>query len=240
MALAKSLEPNNPKIIGNHFNSGGSYRESGSRPHAECVRPHSSSNPNPIIKDMKKILLCAVLLGSLISSQATIYQYLVYLDGPTEPSPSPGLGTGQVFYDDAAHSLTLEVSFSGLLGTVTATHIHAATADPFTGTAGVAVTTPSLPGFPTGVTSGAYSNTLDLTASSSFNPTYVTANGGTLASAEAAFKSAMDTGRAYWNIHTTSYGGGEIRGFLTVVPEPSSTALAAMAGIVLLRRLRRW
>jgi len=136
-----------------------------------------------------------------------------------------------VTYDDVAHSLRLEVSFSGLTGTVSATHIHAATASPFSGTAGVAVTSPSLPGFPTGVTSGNYDSTLDLTLATSFNPSYVTANGGTLASAEAAFKAAMDSGRAYWNIHTSSYAGGEIRGFLTVVPEPTTLALG-VAGVI--------
>ena len=89
-------------------------------------------------------------------------------------------------------------------------------------TAGVATTTPDFAGFPIGVTSGTYINTLDLTLSSSYNPSYITANGGTTASAEAALVSAIAAGEAYVNIHTTTFAGGEIRGFLQPVPEPGS------------------
>jgi hypothetical protein len=125
------------------------------------------------------------------------------------------------------------VTFSGLLGTTTAAHIHAPTATPGTGTAGVATTTPYFAGFPIGVTSGTYMNTLDLTQSSSYNPSYITANGGTPASAELALTTAIADGEAYLNIHTTVFGGGEIRGFLTLVPEPSSLGLLGIGGGVL-------
>jgi hypothetical protein len=71
----------------------------------------------------------------------------------------------------------IDVSFSGLLGTTTASHIHCCTPTPLSGTAGVATTTPTFAGFPLGVTSGTYMNTLDLTLASSYNPAFVTANG---------------------------------------------------------------
>src|SRR5207244_3975991 len=142
-------------------------------------------------------------------------------------------------YDDVAHSLHVQVTFSGLTGTTTASHIHAPTAVAFTGTAGVATTTPTFAGFPLGVTSGSYDNTLDLTQSSSYNPSYVTANGGTNASAEAALASAMAAGKSYLNIHTSTFGGGEIRGFLIAVPEPSSLGIMAGAGLIAMRRRRR-
>jgi hypothetical protein len=54
--------------------------------------------------------------------------------------------------------------------------------------------------------------------SSSYNPSYVTNNGGTPASAFAALKAAIGAGRAYLNIHSTLFMGGEIRGFLTACP----------------------
>src|SRR5262245_20197681 len=154
------------------------------------------------------------------------------MDGPSEPTNSPGTGYGTALYDNVAHSLTLDCNFSGL-GTdvgngTTASHIHAATTLPFQSTAGVATTTPSFVGFPLSVFSGTFHSVLDLTQSSSWNPAYVTANGGTTATAEVAFASALASGRSYWNIHSQRNGGGEIRGFLQlVVPEPASGALVA-------------
>ena len=128
-------------------------------------------------------------------------------------------------YDPVTHMLSLQVTFSGLLGTTTASHIHAATAAPGIGNAGVATTTPNFAGFPLGVTSGSYSNILDMTLLSSYNPAYVTANGGTAASAESVLLATMLAGESYLNIHTTVFPGGEIRGFLTAVPDAASTAL---------------
>ena len=190
---------------------------------------------------MKKIILSVLAACGVMSAQATVFQYSVTLDGPTEPSPSLGTGTGTVNYDDVAHTLQMQVSFTGLTNAgsgTTASHIHAATALPFTGTAGVA-TQPTLVGFPIGVTSGSFSNTLDLTSASSWNGSYITANGGTPASAESALAAAMASGRSYWNIHSGQFGGGEIRGFLVAVPEPSTLALIALGTGALFWRLRR-
>jgi hypothetical protein len=106
-----------------------------------------------------------------------------------------------------------QVTFQGLLAPNTAAHIHAATAVPFEGNAGVATTTPTFTGFPSGVTSGSYDNTFDMTQASSYNPSFVTASGG-MSNAEAALATAMANGKAYLNIHSTLYPGGEIRGFL--------------------------
>src|SRR5439155_18597611 len=130
-------------------------------------------------------------------------QYSVTLSGPNEspPNASPATGSGEIDYNDFLHTLQVQFSFSGLTGPTTASHIHAPTATPFTGTAGVATTTPYFAGFPIGVTSGSYSNTLDLTQSSSWNPSYVSANGGTTAGAESALASAMAAGESYLNVH---------------------------------------
>lgn len=191
---------------------------------------------------MKNLLLPLVATTCLsLTASATNYGFKVNLDGPSESpaNSSAGVGSGSAVWDDAAHTLQLDVVFSGLSGNVTASHIHAPTAVAGVSTAGVATTTPSFAGFPTGVTSGSYSKLLDLTQASSFNAAFINANGGTVASAETALITAMATGKAYWNIHSTTFGGGEIRGFFVAVPEPSSLAILSMGavgGLMLARR----
>jgi len=74
---------------------------------------------------------------------------------------------------------------------------------------------------------------------SSYNPTFVTASGGTTADAEAALTAAMAAGESYWNVHSSSFTGGEIRGFLVAVPEPSSAVLLGIGGWALAWVVRR-
>jgi hypothetical protein len=133
---------------------------------------------------------------------------------------STGIGVSQVDINTTTHMMHVYVYFTDLISPNTNCHIHAPTAVAFTGTAGVATTLPTFAGFPSGVFRGDYSNILDLTLASSWNPSYVTANGGTTAGAEAALLAAIAAGKAYVNIHSTMFPGGEIRGFLTdaVVP----------------------
>lgn len=206
---------------------------------------------------MKRSLSLQVLLLGFVLATAPAYsaQFLFQtvrvntagvvqgpgMDGPSEPTASLGTGYGTALYDNLAHTLALSASFSGLTGNTTNSHIHAATANPFLLTAGVATTTPTFAGFPSGVTSGSFSNTLDLTLASSWNPAYVTANGGTTAGAEAALSAALFANKSYWNIHSSEFGGGEIRGFLTLIPEPASFTLVALgiAGIAGIARRRR-
>lgn len=181
---------------------------------------------------MKAYVLLPALMAISVAAHAVPITYQAVLNGSSEspPNASPGTGFATVIFDDVANTMRVEVTFSGLLGNTTASHIHAATAVPGTGTAGVATTVPTFTGFPTGVTSGTYDHTFDLTLASSYNPAYVTANGGTIASAQAALGAALAQGRSYLNIHTTMVPGGEIRGFLQAVPETGSTfALLALS-----------
>ena len=154
---------------------------------------------------------------------------------------SPGTGAVQVDIDTVANSMRVRATFTGLLGNTTAAHIHGPTAVPNTGTAGVITTTPSFVGFPLGVTSGSMDQTYDLTLASTYNAAFVTANGGTTAGAQAALINSLNAGTAYFNIHSSSFAGGEIRGFLVAnVPEPSSMLLlggfVAGAGVRFYRR----
>ena len=188
---------------------------------------------------ISRLVLSALVLAALSSvSRASLIQYTVNLDGPSEspPNGSPGTGFGTVDYDNVAHTLHVHVDFQGLVAPTTASHIHCCTPTPGVSTAGVATTTPSFAGFPNGVTAGTYDNVLDLTLASSYNPTFVSNNGGTTASAELALMNGAAQGKAYWNIHTQAFPGGEIRGFLQPVPEPASLALIGFGTLLILRR----
>lgn len=180
--------------------------------------------------------LCATMLfvAPLSAANAQITTFSAFLNAANE-SPvnnSPGVGLAIVTLNQFAFTMRVQVTFAGLTGPNTAAHIHCCLAVPFTGTAGVATVTPTFTGFPAG-TAGTYDNLFDMTQASSYNPAFVTANGGTVAGAYAALTNGLFTGRTYLNIHTAANGGGEIRGFLTAVPEPSTYALLA-SGLVAL------
>jgi len=165
-------------------------------------------------------LVAAVALGTVSAAHAAVIPYSATLNGANEspPNASPGVGSAYVLVDAVAHTMKVHASFSGLTGNTTASHIHAPTAVALTGTAGVATTTPTFAGFPLGVTAGTYDITLDMTLASSYNPAYITAHGGTTATAEADLFQSIADGKAYFNIHTSAFSGGEIRGFLRYDP----------------------
>ena len=159
-------------------------------------------------------------------------EFTAVLDGPSEANrPIPPESDLRRLPSTSMHTtMRVVASFSGLLGTTTAAHIHCCTADPGQGTAGVATTTPSFAGFPLGVTSGSMDQTLDMTLASSYNPAFVTAHVDIATSEQFLFQ-GMLAGESYFNIHTSTFGGGEIRGFLQQVqqvPEPQSIALAVL------------
>ncbi len=190
---------------------------------------------------MKRIgVVMAVVLCLTVACTADVLNYQAILNGSSESPPNASAGTGFAIinYDNVAHTLYISVQFSGLTGNTTASHIHCCTANPFTGTAGVATTTPTFAGFPLGVTSGTYTNTLDLTLASSWNPAFVSAQGG-ISQAEALLAAHLGDGKEYLNIHTNVVPGGEIRGFITPVPEPATMTLIAGGIAGLLGKLRK-
>jgi hypothetical protein len=191
---------------------------------------------------MKLAKRSAAIFAALFLLAATTHAqvYTFTASGPNEnpPNASPGTGFGTVTLNLAIHMFTVNLSFTGLTGTTTASHIHAPVTTPG-GTAGVATQTPTFSGFPLGVTSGTYNNTFDMTLASTWNPAFVTASGGTVAQAESVFVTAVQNGNAYLNIHTSTFGGGEIRGFLLPVPEPTTIGLLAIGGATLLFAARR-
>ncbi len=85
-----------------------------------------------------------------------------------------------------------------------------------------------------------------MTLASSYRAGFITDSGG-IAAAETALFAAIVEGRAYFNIHTTNFPGGEIRGFLQPqqttqpVPEPGTMLLvgAGVAGLLRMHSRRR-
>lgn len=155
---------------------------------------------------LSRAMLAAIAAAAGTSAaNAAIIQYSATLDGASEapPNTSAGVGTALLTYDNVAHTYRLEVTFSGLSGNITAAHIHGATANPRTGTAGVMTQLPSYPGFPSGVNAGTYDRTFDMTLSSSWSAAFLTARGGSTAAAETFFINAVADGKAYLNLHTS-------------------------------------
>lgn len=179
-------------------------------------------------------LTAALMIAAMPAAQGAIIIYTATLNGATE-SPangSFGLGFASAEYDSVGHTLTINATFQDLQGPTTAAHIHCCTAVPFgTINVGVAVTPSTLPNFPLNVTSGNYGpQVLDLTQAATYTSTFLTGDGGgSTAGAEAALLAGMNDNRAYFNIHTTAFAGGEIRGFLAPVPAPAAAWLFAPA-----------
>ena len=157
-------------------------------------------------------LAATVLIAASGTTPAQIYVATLIGAAENPANASPATGSTVVTINSGASTMQVDVEFSGLSGPNTAAHIHCCTTPPMN--IGVATVTPTFTGFPSGVTSGTYSNVFDMTMTSSFNAPYVTANGGTAATAFAALSAGIANGQAYLNVHSSVFPAGEIRNFL--------------------------
>lgn len=195
---------------------------------------------NLVIVLKKTLLSFIVLFGVSYISSAQVYYG--NLSGSNEFPANSSPGTGKTTVTIAGNTMRVQASFSGLVtqtaaslpsGT-TASHIHASATQPplsLINNAGVATQVPTFAGFPLGVQAGTYDQTFDMTLAGSYNPAYITANGGNPAAAFVALKTQIAEGRAYLNIHSNAFPGGEIRGYLLACPTinvsiPDAWALA--------------
>src|SRR5712692_8505780 len=159
---------------------------------------------------MRYISLALFLMTTLIfqapAAQAVPLTFVGHLNSAEEKNPldtSTATGLATIILDPTAQTIQITATFSGLTSNDVAAHIHCCMS---LGTnAGVATTVPAFPGFPLGVTAGSYLQTLNLADAASYNPVFITNNGGTVASAEAVLIAGLLAGNTYLNIHTTAF-----------------------------------
>jgi hypothetical protein len=166
--------------------------------------------------------------------------YRAVASGALESPPNASPGASLVTIELSGKDLLVDLPFRDLDGTTTAAHIHCCTSTAFTGTAGVAV--PFLD-FPLGVITGSYNKAISLDDASLWDPAFVSAHGGTVASATSAFIDGINANEAYVNIHTNLYPNGEIRGWLVAAPPVPETAewsmlAVGLAGLMWMSRRR--
>ena len=170
-----------------------------------------------------------------VSSTAHASLFATTLSGVNEVPANASTASGFATVDLNGNLLTVNVSWSGLAAASAAGHIHCCVLPG--SNVGVAVAFTGLPA----ATSGTYTSIFDLANSTTYTTSFRNNfGGGTVAGAQAALIDGLKSGKAYVNLHDSSFPGGEIRGQLAQVPEPRSAVVLAMglAGLLLLRRRR--
>ena len=163
-------------------------------------------------KTMATFALAAAFSTGIASAQST---FKATLSGSQEvpANLSTATGSGTVLLNAAHTLITVDESWSGLTAPASVSHIHG----------------PALPG---------------ASAPPLFTFTGVPmATSGSIPEQTFAITAAQVTelqgGMFYMNVHDASFPGGEIRGQLTLVPEPSTWALLGLGAAGLLWAMRR-
>jgi hypothetical protein len=165
--------------------------------------------------------LLAVALLALAAAPASA-GYVVYfgtLSGAAQvpPNASPGYGYVTVTYNHNGGMFVYSVEFYDLAGPTTYANVHCCTSGSG-GDAWIATSLPTLQNFPAGQTTGTYTLIAYASSSSTYNPNFVWAVGGTTTLAQAALKDGMGRGSAYFNLRSAAFPNGELRAYLSELP----------------------
>ncbi len=117
-----------------------------------------------------------------------------------EVQGAPATATGRAFFVDRGNTIDYYIEYSGLSSNTTNAHIHRGT------TQGVMVQLP----YVNGATSGQVVGTIDMTRISGGANDVAPLETGAQSAAD--FRTALNTGATYVNIHSANFTGGEIRG----------------------------
>jgi hypothetical protein len=151
-------------------------------------------------------------------------------ENPDVLTGASGFGTAR--FDSVANTPAVDLSFSGLESNANNAHIHCCASSALTN-AGVAIDFLSISFF-LGVTAGSFSHMFDLGLAATYTAGFVAGSGGTATQARDGLHnsfrglSGSGLGVACFDIHTTGFPGGEIRGNIALVPEPSSLVLVLL------------
>lgn len=179
-------------------------------------------------------LMCPLTAGATILSYGTPLGLTGDQEVPVRITP--GNGWASAHYDTTTLLLEVHMEWADLLAPAQAAHIHVAATPGTNGPVAVDFVPAGIPN----TTSGVFHHTFDLASAASYGGTFLTSFGGDVNAARAAVLAGLADNRAYFNIHTSVYPPGEIRGNISVVPEPTSMALVGVGlAMAALRRRRR-
>jgi hypothetical protein len=187
---------------------------------------------------VRRTAICSLVFALLIcvgparASASPIFITTLAGDNEVPPTDSDATGSATVMLD--GDILTVDISWADLEGgTAAAAHIHCCVPTGVNTVVAIPFT-----GFPATL-SGSYSNTFDLTDPAVYGGDFLLNTGGTAAGAQAALVAGLAAHMAYTNIHNATFPGGEIRGQLSAVPEPTTLLLLGSGLCAAIARRRR-